>query len=162
MEKIRLLSLPFLVSFFILFYLIPFYFLSFFLYLKFRQKFKSQYIPPYIVCQHEQQLSVWCLQNRNAVCCNKFEMWVPIVCKNLSKYCYRELQKDNSPWFCVDFLKKEMPFSSLYDNQLKMFMSQKTIISPKNLVLQSKTICIPLKNSMMLKFVKNLTIYSYI
>ena len=64
-------------------------------------------------------------------------MWVHIVCKNLSKYCYRKLQKDNSTWFCVDCLKKEMPFSDLSDNQLKMFMSGKTIISP-NLVKENQ------------------------
>ena len=76
-------------------------------------------------------------KNYNTVCCNKCDMWVHIVCKNLSKYCYRKLQKDNSPWFCVDCLKKEMLFSDLSDNQLKIFMSGKTIVSP-NLVKENQ------------------------
>ena len=64
-------------------------------------------------------------------------MWVHTVCNNLSKYCYRKLQKDNSPWFCVDCLKKEMSFTNLSDNQLKIFMPGKTIISP-NLVEENQ------------------------
>ena len=67
-------------------------------------------------------------KNHNAVCCDKCDMWVHIVCNNLSKYCYRKLQ-DTSPWFCVDCLKKEMPFCNLFDDQLKILISGKTIIS---------------------------------
>ena len=69
-------------------------------------------------------------KNHNAVCCNKCDMWVHTVYNNLSKYCYRKLQKDNPPWFCVNCLRKEMLFSNLSNNQFKTFMSGKTILSP--------------------------------
>ena len=59
-------------------------------------------------------------KNHNTVCCDKCDMWVHKVFNNLSKYCYRKLQKDSSPWFCVNCLKKEMPFSNLFDNQFKL------------------------------------------
>ena len=64
-------------------------------------------------------------KNHNAVCCDKCDMWVHMVC---NKYGYRKLQKDNSPWFCVS--EKEMPLSNLSNNQFKTFVSGKTIISP--------------------------------
>ena len=76
-------------------------------------------------------------KNHKAACCDKCDMWVHKVCNNLSEYYYKKLQKDNSPWFCVDCLKKEMPFFNLSDNQLKIFMSGKTIISP-NLVEENQ------------------------
>ena len=115
-------------------------------------------------------------KNHNTVCCDKCDMWVHIACNNLSKHCYRKLQKDNSPWFCVDCLKKEMPFSDLSDNQLKIFLSGKTIISPNmveenqidQLVPQEFGVAIknnlytPLRKSMVLKFLKSLIIYLYI
>ena len=117
-------------------------------------------------------------KNRNAVCCDKCDIWVHMVCSNLSKYCYRKLQKDNSPWLCVDCLKKEMAFSDLSDNQLKIFVSGKTIFSP-NMVEENQidqlvpqefgaavknNLYIPLKKSMILKFLKILIIFkvSYI
>ena len=64
-------------------------------------------------------------------------MWVHIVCNNLTKYCNRKLQKDNSPWFCVNCLKKEMPFSNISNKQFKMFMSGKANVSP-NLVEENQ------------------------
>ena len=56
-------------------------------------------------------------------------MWVHIVCNNLSKYYYRKFHKDNTTWLCVDCVKKEMPFSNLSDNRLKIFMSGKIFIA---------------------------------
>ena len=146
MEKIRLLSLPFLVSFFILFYLIPFYFLPFFLYLQqLISAAKNSRVNIYHLTLHVNMNTTYLCgvcskivaKNHNAVCCDKYDMLVHIVCNNLTKYCYRKLQKDNSPWFCVVCLQKEMPFSNLSDKQLKIFMSGKTIISP-NLVKENQ------------------------
>ena len=102
-------------------------------------------------------------------------MWVHTVCNNLSIYCYKKLQKDNSPWVYVNCLENEIPFSNLSDNQFEMFMSGKTIISSNvvegiqndQLIPQEfeaaikNNLYIPLKKSMILKFLKNLTIYLY-
>ena len=69
-------------------------------------------------------------KNYKAVCCNKSNMWVHMVCNNQSKYCCRKLQNDNFPWFCLNCLGKEMSFSNLSNNQFKTFMSGKTILLP--------------------------------
>ena len=76
-------------------------------------------------------------KNDNAVCSDKCDMWVHIVYNNLSKYCYRKLQKDNSPSLCMDCLKKEITFSNLSNNRLEIFMSGTTVISP-NLVEENQ------------------------
>ena len=69
-------------------------------------------------------------KNYKAVCCNKSNMWVHMVCNNQSKYCCRKLQNDNSPWFCLNCLGKAMSFTNLSNNQFKTFMSGKTILLP--------------------------------
>ena len=39
-------------------------------------------------------------KNHNAVCCDSYNLWVHIKCNNLTKFCYRELQTNQEPWYC--------------------------------------------------------------
>ena len=39
-----------------------------------------------------------------------------------SRYCYRKLQKDSTPWYCKNCLKQVLPYNKLTDYQLKALM----------------------------------------
>ena len=54
-----------------------------------------------------------------------------ISCNNTSRYCYRKLQKDSTLWYCKNCLKQILPYSKLIDYQLKAFMLDKVLTSPK-------------------------------
>ena len=70
--------------------------------------------------------------NHNVVCCDICNKWVHISCNNITRYCCRKLQKDETPWYCKIFLGQEaMPFNNLTDHQLEAFMLGKLITSPK-------------------------------
>ena len=69
--------------------------------------------------------------NHNAVCCDICNKWVHISCNNITRYCYRKLQKDGTPWYCKICLGQTIPFSNLTAHQLEAFMLGKLITSPK-------------------------------
>ena len=69
--------------------------------------------------------------NHNAVCCDICNKWVHISCNNITRYCYRKLQKDETTCYCKICLGQAMPFSNLTDHQLETFMLGKLITSPK-------------------------------
>ena len=48
-----------------------------------------------------------------------------------SRYCYRKLQKDSTPWYCKNCLKQVLPYNKLTDYQLKALMLGKVLTSPK-------------------------------
>ena len=50
--------------------------------------------------------------NHNALCCDSCDKWVHIKCNFLNKATYKKLQKDNSPWFCINCTKDQLPFQS--------------------------------------------------
>ena len=72
--------------------------------------------------------------NHNAICYDICNKWVHISCINISRYCYRELQKDSAPWYCKNCLKQVLPFNKLTDYQLKSVMLGKVLTSPKLLL----------------------------
>ena len=69
--------------------------------------------------------------NHNAICCDICNKWVHIYYNNISRYCYRKLQKDSTPWYCKNCLKQVLPYNKLTDYQLKAFMLGKVLTSPK-------------------------------
>ena len=69
--------------------------------------------------------------NHNAICCDICNKWVHISCNNISRYCYRKLQKDSTPWYCKNCLKQVLPYNKLTDYQLKALMLGKVLTSPK-------------------------------
>ena len=69
--------------------------------------------------------------NHNAISCDTCNKWVHISCNNISRYCYRKLQKSNTPWYCKNCLKQVPPLNKLTDYQLKALMSVKVLTSPK-------------------------------
>ena len=72
--------------------------------------------------------------NHNAICCDICNKWVHISCNNISRYCYRKLQKDSTPWYCKNCLKQVLPYNKLTDYQLKALMLDKVLTSPKLLL----------------------------
>ena len=69
--------------------------------------------------------------NHNAVCCDICNKRVHISCNNITRYCYRKLHKDETPWHCKICLEQAMMFSNLTGHQLEAFMLGKLITSPK-------------------------------
>ena len=53
--------------------------------------------------------------NHNAIWCDICNKWVHISCNNISRYCYRKLQKDSTPWYCKNCLKQVLPYNKLTD-----------------------------------------------
>ena len=51
-------------------------------------------------------------KNHNAICCDSCDKWVHLKCNFLDKKTYKKLQKDNSPWFCINCTKDNLPFQS--------------------------------------------------
>ena len=54
-----------------------------------------------------------------------------ISCNNISRYCYRKLQKDSTLQYCKNCLKQILPYNKLTNYQLKALMLGKVITSPK-------------------------------
>ena len=81
-------------------------------------------------------------KNHNAVSCDICDLWVHISCNNITKYCYRKLQKDKSPWYCKTCIKNIIPFSELTDNQFDKTMQGNLVITPK-LVIDEHRISSP-------------------
>ena len=70
-------------------------------------------------------------KNHKAIQCDLCNKWVHISCNNLNRYTYRKLQKDKTPWFCIQCIKKEMPFSSITNENLKGLLKNRIMFSPK-------------------------------
>ena len=83
---------------------------------------------PYNICEN------FFASNHNAICCDICNKWVHISCNNISRYCYRKLQKDSTPWHCKNCLKQVLPYNKLTDYQLKALMLGKVLTSPKLLL----------------------------
>ena len=68
----------------------------------------------------------------NAICCGICNKWVVhISCNNISRLCYRKLQKDTTPWYCKSCLKQVFLVNKLVDYQLKALILGKVLTSPK-------------------------------
>ena len=50
--------------------------------------------------------------NHNALCCDSCDKWVHMKCNFLNKMTYKKLQKNNSPWFCINCTKNQFLFQS--------------------------------------------------
>ena len=68
--------------------------------------------------------------NHNTVCCDMFDSWLYIYCKNICKITYRDLKKYQTPWFCKSCLRKGIPYFSLNDTELA-YLSQGMSALPK-------------------------------
>ena len=68
-------------------------------------------------------------QIRKAVQSDICHKWIHIACNNLNMYIYKKLQKDKSPWYCICYLQKELPYYSI-GNVLNSLMHGKIILSP--------------------------------
>ena len=68
--------------------------------------------------------------NHIAIWCDICDKWVHISCNNISRYCYRKLQKDSTPWYFKNCLKQILPYNKVTDYQLKTIMLGKVLTSP--------------------------------
>ena len=66
----------------------------------------------------------------NVVCCDICNKWVNISCNNNTRYCYRKLQKDETPWYCKIWSRQVM----LFNNLIEALMLGKLPTSPKLMV----------------------------
>ena len=77
------------------------------------------------------------LQKNTALQCDLCDSWVHIACNNLNVYTYRKLQKDKSPWYCICCFRKELPYGSTNDTQLKKLLHGEVVVSPNPKIISS-------------------------
>ena len=70
--------------------------------------------------------------NHYALFCDSCDKWVHIKCNFLNKKTYQKLQKDKSPWFCIDCVKNQLPFQS----QVNTDPNQKYVLPHKHSTLK--------------------------
>ena len=76
-------------------------------------------------------------KNHRAVQCDLCDSWVHTACNNLNVYTYRKLQKDKSPWYCICCFRKELPYGSTKDTQLKKLLHGEVVVSPNPKIISS-------------------------
>ena len=80
--------------------------------------------------------------NHYVVCCDICITWVHISCNSITRYCYRKLQKDETPCYCKICIRQVMSLSNLTNRQLEAFILGKLITSPK-LILANNQLLFP-------------------
>ena len=76
-------------------------------------------------------------KNHRAVQCDLCVSWVQITCNNLNVYTYRKLQKEKSPWYCICCFRKELPYGSTNDTQMKKLLHGEVVVSPNPKIISS-------------------------
>lgn len=62
---------------------------------------------------------------KNSVLCDKCNQWVHIItCNKIATYCHKNLQKENTPWYCRQCVGKVVPFLDLTDMQLNRLIKE--------------------------------------
>ena len=69
--------------------------------------------------------------NHSVVCCDIYNKWVHTSYNNVTRYCYRKLQKVEIPWHCKISIRQAMLFSNPTDHHLEAFALCKSITSLK-------------------------------
>ena len=77
------------------------------------------------------------VKNHRTEQCDLCDSWVHIACNNLNVYTYQKLQKDKSPWYRICCFRKELPYGSTIDTQLKKLLNGEVIVSPNPKVISS-------------------------
>ena len=76
-------------------------------------------------------------KHHRAVQCDLCGSWLHIACNNLNAYTYQKLQKDKSPWYCICCFRKELPYGSTNDTQLKKLLHGEVVVSPNPKIISS-------------------------
>ena len=76
-------------------------------------------------------------KNHRAVQCDLCDSWVHIACNNLNLYTYRKLQKDKSPWYCMCWFRKELPYEFINDTKFRNLLHGEAIVSPNPKIISS-------------------------
>ena len=63
--------------------------------------------------------------NHRALCCDSCDKWVHMKCNFLNKKTYQKLQKDESPWFCINCVKDQLPFQSQINSDPQKYILSK-------------------------------------
>ena len=74
-------------------------------------------------------------KNHRAVQCDLCDSWV--ASNNLNVYTYQKLQKDKSLWYCICCFRKELPYGSTNDTQLKKLLHGEVVVSPNPKIISS-------------------------
>ena len=74
-----------------------------------------------------------------AICCDLCDKWIHTACNNLDKKTYKNLQESNTSWFCINCVKKELPFTTQTDFQLENIYKGKHIVPFKSSDLENFT-----------------------
>ena len=76
-------------------------------------------------------------KNHRAVQCDLCDSWVHVACNNLNLYTYRKLQKDKSPWYCMCWFRKELPYEFINDTKIRNLLHGEAIVSPNPKIISS-------------------------
>ena len=74
-----------------------------------------------------------------AICGDICNRWIHVACNNLDRKTYSKLTESNKNWFCITCIKKEIPFASQSDNELKNIYSGRHIALFKSKDIESFT-----------------------
>ena len=74
-------------------------------------------------------------KNHRAVQCDLCDSWV--ASNNLNVCTYQKLQKDKSLWYCICCFRKELPYGSTNDTQLKKLLHGEVVVSPNPKIISS-------------------------
>lgn len=62
---------------------------------------------------------------KNSVLCDKCNQWVHIItCNKITTYRHKNLQKENTPWYCRQCVVEVVPFLDLTDMQLNRLIKK--------------------------------------
>ena len=75
---------------------------------------------PCVICQKA------VVTKQKAICCDLCNKWIHIGCNNINKTIYIQIQHSDKSWFCMPCLKKEVPFNTLTDHELKKYTMANT------------------------------------
>ena len=67
-------------------------------------------------------------KNHRAVCCDSCDLWIHIKCNYLDLTDYNKLKNDPLPFFCINCIKDNLPFTNLTNNEFIPFTTKGIMI----------------------------------
>ena len=63
-------------------------------------------------------------KNHRVVCCDLCDLWIHIKCNYLSLNDYFKLKNDADPFFCINCISENIPFSNLTNNEFILLIKK--------------------------------------
>ena len=66
--------------------------------------------------------------NHRSFQCDLCNLWVHIKCNYLNLTDYKHLKKDPLPFFCINCINENLPFTNITDNEIKPLITKGMIL----------------------------------